>query len=190
MRKLYRVLISTEAAEIAELAVVLPLLFTVIFAIFSFARAYNIYSTMTRAAQEAARIAATPVSPSGSSVNVPPSCATATGPGQFPPDTCIAQAAVDVLTTSHLSPQRASQLSVTTSSIACPQPAAARSCRAATGGGASIYICSNVVLNPSSSAQTCGTVVSLQYNYEFLPIPFFRVASIQIPAQAQMRMEY
>ena len=35
-------LVDTEAAAVAELAVVLPILFTLIFAIFSFGRAYNV----------------------------------------------------------------------------------------------------------------------------------------------------
>lgn len=191
MRKLRRLLISTEAAEVAELAVVLPLLFTVVFAIFSFARAYEIYSTVTRAAQEAARVAVTPLSLSGSSASIPPSCATPTSPGQFPPDTCVAQAASDVLTTAHLDPLRASQLNFNANSASCSAPAGPQSCRQATSAnGASIYICSNVVLNPNTNPQTCGTVVSLQYSYEFLPIPFIPASTIEIPAQAQMRTEY
>ena len=191
MKKFFRFVISCEAAEVAELAVVLPILMTLIFAIFSFARAYNIYSTMTRAAQEAARIAVSPVSVSGSSLTIPASCGTATAPGQFPPDACVAQAAADVLTAANLDPAQTSQLSYTPNGTACPSPAAAQACGAATSSnGTTIYLCRNVVLNANSGPQICGTVVSFRYHYQVLPIPFVNMSSIQIPARAQVRMEY
>jgi hypothetical protein len=191
MKKFYRLLVSAEAAEVAELAVVLPILFTLIFAIFSFARGYSIYTTMTRAAQEAARVAVSPVSVSGSSVSVPSSCSTATSPGQFPPDVCVAQAAEDVITAASLDPARTSQLSFTANATACPSPARAQACGSATASnGTTIYLCRNVVINPNSGPQVCGTIVSFQYSYEFLPIPFVNMTSIQIPARAQFRVEY
>jgi hypothetical protein len=197
MKKFSSFLIGTEAAEIVELAVVLPLLFMVVFAIFSFARAYNIYTTVTRAAQEAARVAATPVSASGTALQVPPSCSSATAPGQFPPDTCVAQAAADVLAAAHLDPNQTSTLSLTYGTVACPPPAPSGippggSCPTATSStGTTVNICRNVVLNPASTtSQSCGAVVGFRYRYDFLPIPFVPLTTIQIPAQAQMRMEY
>ena len=42
-------------AELVEAALVLPLLFMLLFGIISFGRAYNVYQTMTRAAREGAR---------------------------------------------------------------------------------------------------------------------------------------
>src|SRR5579884_2703993 len=193
MKKFYRLLGSSEAAEVAELAVVLPILFTMIFAIFSFARGYSIYTTMTRAAQEAARVAVSPVSVSGSSVTVPSSCATATAAGQFPPDACVAQAAEDVLTAANLDPHQTSPLSYTPSGASCPaaQPPAAppppptNPCPSTTtSNGTSITICRNVVLNPSTTPQVCGVVVSFQYSYQLLPIPFVNISSVQIPTRA------
>lgn len=47
-------------AELFEFAVVLPVLLALVMGIFSFARAYNIYQTMTRAAREGARVAVLP----------------------------------------------------------------------------------------------------------------------------------
>lgn len=191
MKKFYCLLVGIEAAEVAELAVVLPILVTLIFAIFSFARAYNIYSTVTRAAQEAARVAVSPVSVSGSSVTIPASCGTATAAGQFPPDACVAQAAADVLTASNLDPSQTSQLIYTPNGTSCPPPAPAQACGLATSSnGTNIYLCRNVVLNPANGTPMCGTVVSFRYSYQFLPIPFVNMSSIQIPAQAQVRMEY
>lgn len=45
---------ETSGAEIAEAAVVLPLLFMLLFGIMWFARAFNIYTTVNRAAREGA----------------------------------------------------------------------------------------------------------------------------------------
>jgi TadE-like protein len=49
---------ETSGAEIAEAAVVLPLLFMLLFGIMWFARAFNIYTTVNRAAREGALAAA------------------------------------------------------------------------------------------------------------------------------------
>src|SRR5579871_737866 len=69
MRNWRSVLRSTGGAEIAETAAVLPVLFTILLAIFFFGRAYNIYGTLTQAAQQGARAA------------VAPDCATCTNSG-------------------------------------------------------------------------------------------------------------
>src|SRR5450432_3672539 len=58
LRKLYR---DTRGAEIAEAAAVLPLMFMMLLGIFWFGQAFSIYGTITRAAQEGARAAATPL---------------------------------------------------------------------------------------------------------------------------------
>jgi Flp pilus assembly protein TadG len=51
---------ETQAAELVEMAFVIPLLLTLLIGIFWAARAYNIYETITRAAREGARAAITP----------------------------------------------------------------------------------------------------------------------------------
>ncbi len=51
---------QTQAAELVEMAFVIPLLLTLLIGIFWAARAYNIYETITRAAREGARAAVTP----------------------------------------------------------------------------------------------------------------------------------
>src|ERR1700722_10388802 len=87
---------ETAGAEIAEAAVVLPLLFLLLFAIIWFARAFNIYSTVTTAAREGARFAARP------------SCATCTVVGwngtNLPPNTAVAAVVTGVLQNSHIDP--------------------------------------------------------------------------------------
>ena len=53
-----RILTDTGGQEIAEAALVLPIVFLLLIGIMTFARAYNIYTTITYAAQEGARLAA------------------------------------------------------------------------------------------------------------------------------------
>src|SRR5271165_6749093 len=59
-RTLGRLARETRAAEIAEAAAVLPLMFMTLLGIFWFGQAFSIYGTITRAAQEGARAAAAP----------------------------------------------------------------------------------------------------------------------------------
>src|SRR5580700_9313862 len=81
---------ETHGQEIAETAVVLPLLFLVLIGIFWFGQAFRIYGTLTQAARAGARAA------------VAPACATCapagTGPG------LVAQTAVqNAMAAAHLS---------------------------------------------------------------------------------------
>jgi Flp pilus assembly protein TadG len=57
-RKLRRVQIC--GAELVEMALVLPVLLSLLIGVFWAARAYNIYETITRAAREGARVAVAP----------------------------------------------------------------------------------------------------------------------------------
>jgi len=56
--KLFRLLRSTEAAELVEFAVVLPVMFTVFLGIFQFGEAYHIKAALETAAADGARAAA------------------------------------------------------------------------------------------------------------------------------------
>lgn len=186
MKKLFQFARSCEAAEVAELAIVLPIVITVIFAIFSFGRAYNIYSTITRAAQEGARIAVAPVC-----ATCPPlSCGGGGGNSQFPCDATVVQTVNDALIASHLDTSQVIDPLTTPNPAACPLPAPAKNCARATG--THIYICRNVVVNTNSNTglQSCGTMVTFAYHYQFLPIPFFTQQSVNIPAFAQVQVEY
>ncbi len=71
---------SSEAAEIAEAAMVLPVVFIFLLGIIWFGRAFNIYSTITQAAQQGAIV--------GSALNVRhvwrhPNQRSKCGPGDF-----------------------------------------------------------------------------------------------------------
>ncbi len=58
LRRLVGVARDTRGAQVAELATVLPLLIMVLLGIMWFGRAFNIYTTLNRAAREAAQTAA------------------------------------------------------------------------------------------------------------------------------------
>jgi hypothetical protein len=187
MKKYFKGLFDGDGSEIAELAIVMPLLFTLIVGIYSFGRAYNVYATVTRAAQDAARVAAAPVC-----ANCPqPSCGGSSG--QFPCDAAVAQVIIDTLNASNLNPTRPNQVSIlqlaNSTRGPCPPPAAsAPTCT--TAPNLNVYICRDVLLNNITRSPVCGTTVSFTYKYQFMPVPFIRMSSIDIPAQAQVRTEY
>lgn len=185
MKKLLQIVADGNAQEVAELAIVLPILFSLIIGIYSFGRAYNIYSTITRAAQAGARLA------------VAPACVTCSGytcggiGSAFPCDGDVSTAVKTVVVASHLDVTKIAQPSTKPNPPACPDPNLSKSCAAASDGS-NVYICRNVVLNTTSNTalQACGTIVSFQYPYEFLPVPFLSRISVNIPATAQTRLEY
>src|ERR1700751_699695 len=88
-----RRLLGTTGSEIAETAVVLPLLFTILLGIFFFGRAYNIYGTITQAAMQGARAA------------IAPQCAT--------------NSVAPVLQASHLDPALVQSLTPSTVPLVC-----------------------------------------------------------------------
>jgi Flp pilus assembly protein TadG len=177
---------DTGGSEIAEFAMVVPLLFMFLLAIFWFGQAFRIYGTLTQATRAGARAAVAPV------------CATCPAPGSTPAQ--IAQTAVtNAMAAAHLN---TNQL-VSTSSWTIPvlyqcrtTPPALVSC----DGSVTIPICvqPNVQLsysnptNPQGGMGICGTSVSLRYQYPFsfkIPLTNLDLGNIQLPGQAQMRTE-
>jgi Flp pilus assembly protein TadG len=183
-----------SGAEIAETAIILPLLFMIVLAIFWFGQAFRIYGTITQAARQGARAA------------VAPACTTCT---PLTPDT-VAQNAVtavdNALTAASLSqsqvfaPGQVPNL--------CP-------CGSATSNSCTPVACysgqnlNNVCVQPNvqlsytslssengggavNGAGTCGTSVSFSYKNSFnFTIPFtdLNLGNVSLPAQAQMRLE-
>ncbi len=117
---------ETSGAEIAEAAVVLPLLFMLLFGIMWFARAFNIYTTVNRAARQGALAAAAH------------NCATC---GNTAPNLAYIQTNVvnPILAAAHLDPGQVTNFNVTP----------------------------GVILNPGSPPFEYGTVVTLDYPYNF-----------------------
>jgi hypothetical protein len=171
---------SIEAAEIAEAALVMPVVFIFLLGIIWFGRAFNIYSTITQAAQQGAITAARPT------------CATCAGPtgalaGNFPGDTAVASAVTSVLQASNLDPNQ----------IVPVTGAAAPGCSTPNN----ILVCREVVLNLSpgsqpqqcaspQQSQVCGTTVSFQFPFQFyLPFTSLNLTRVILNAQAESRME-
>jgi len=175
MKLVKRILFGTAGAEIAETAVVLPLLFTVLLGIFFFGRAYNIYGTITQAAMQGARAA------------VAPTCATCSNT-TLTADQIATTVVAPVLQASHLDPARVQVL--TPAACACGSVACGSAVACDPAGvlaTASICVQQNVNISTSGGASQCGTSVAFQYPYGFnLPFQSF---TLQMKATAQMRVE-
>jgi len=181
IKPIARQLGSTDGAEIAEAALVLPLVFMLLLGIVWFGRAFNIYSTITQAAQQGAITAARPA------------CATCTqanpwGSTNFPDNATVQGAVEAVLKSSNLDPAQ----------IPANPPPSPTSCTSpptipCTTTADNITICRQVLLNPPASATQpaqCGTLVSFQYPFKFyLPFTSLNLQQIVLSAQAQSRME-
>ncbi len=154
LRRIGAVARDTRGAQIAELATVLPLLIMILLGIMWFGRAFNIYTTLNRAAREAAQAAALH------------SCASC---GNTSPANVQTSVVNPILTASHLDPAQVQNFLVTP----------------------------NVLLNPGSSPQVYGVVVSMEYPYTFTlrgmnccpPTIVPITTGVTIRARSQARME-
>ena len=185
------------AAELAEFAVVMPLLVMVLFGMYWFGRAYNIYETLTRAAREGASYAARPV------------CGTCNvvGNGElpgFPSSTEIGDnTVIPALAASHID---ANALAVITKpavagcsavfnqlpSSPCPVSGtkSLASCYSYKGQN-KIWICRCVDMNPNSSPSECGVSITMAYPWSFnFPFTGLNHLEINIPASVQQRQEF
>lgn len=164
---------ETRGAEIAEAAVVLPLMFMILLGIFWFGQAFSIYGAITRAAQEGARAGAAP------------SCTTCTAltvAGRA----ANAEAAVQsALTIAKLDPTLARQS--TSSAPACGGGASP----ACDGGNGNFCVQAPVQLSDTATGSgVCGVSVSFQYPFQFyLPFTSLNKQKIWISASARVRLE-
>ena len=172
---------DTRGSEIAEFAVVVPLLFMFLMAIFWFGQAYSVYGTLTQASRAGARAAVAPV------------CATC---GTSTPTQNAVAAVTSAMTASHLSTAQLQPL------VSWTPPALCKCGTNCTPVGcdplATINACvqPNVQLSSPATAPggmgTCGTSVSMRYKYPFhFSIPFTNLDlnTITLPGQAEMRAE-
>jgi len=172
-RQLSRRLVSTDGAEIAEAALVLPLVFMMLLGIVWFGRAFNIYATISQAAQQGAILAARP------------SCATCAAGNTFPTDASVAGAVKAVMQASNLDPTQIINPGLPAPTLCANPPGACAT-------NSNISICRNATLNTPVGTQTpqCGTVVSFQYPFKFyLPFTSLNLNQIVLTANAESRME-
>lgn len=177
VKRIARQLEKTDGAEIAEAALVLPLVFMLLLGIVWFGRAFNIYSTITQAAQQGAITAARAT------------CVTCPGGNTFPADSAVDSATTAVMQASNLDPTQI--IANPPSPISCVNPPALATCATSTHN---ITICRQALLNATTSSipqpPQCGTVVSFQYPFQFyLPFTSLNLQQIVLSAQAQSRME-
>jgi Flp pilus assembly protein TadG len=179
---------SADGAEIAEAALVLPLVFMLLMGIIWFGRAFNIYATIQQAAQQGAITAARET------------CATCTNGNTFPAPAAAQNAVFAVIQADNLD---VTQIQVPTNPPNCGfvggTPQACSACASPPGGGCTpatgtgslpVYVCQNVQLNPTATPPQCGSVVSFQYPFTFhFPGTSLNMQTIMLSAQAQSRME-
>jgi len=177
MRAILRKLAHEDGVEIAEAALVLPIVFTFLLGIVWFGRAFNIYSTITQAAQQGAIAASRPT------------CAT-----------CLNTFSITAADSAVVAVLQSSRLDV--AQIAIPSPAPARVC---TTTSHNIMVCPSVVLNSPAGVlpdqcnlispnetppDECGTIVSFQYPFKsYLSFTSLNLQTITLKAQAQSRTE-
>jgi len=159
---------DSEAAEIAEAAVVLPIVFLFIFAILWFGLAFKTWGTVTSAAREGARYASRPT------------CATCTPASTLPTDSSVDSAVAAVLQTSGVDPSKIitypPPVGYYTPCLSPPAPPS--SCSGPTAH--KLTICRFVMINFGNSPQQCGTLVSFQYPFgSGLPFPTYPNLSLQ-----------
>jgi hypothetical protein len=173
-----------RGAEVAEAAVILPVLFLLLFSIYWFGRGFNVYGTINHAAREGARAAAVPA------------CATCDVPcvwqtSNLPCDTPVVIAVNNALVAAHLDPTLAQPF---VPSLA-PGGQPPTSCGAsppgfcATSSSNTFTICRNVEINPNSAAPAvCGVIVSFKYPYQ-VALPFSSLGNQQILLNAEVEMQ-
>ena len=179
---LKRILRNGCGAEIAEAAVVLPIVFMLLLSIYWFGRAYLVYGAINHAAREGARTAATP-----GCANCNGAC-TWSGTG-LPCDTAVVQAVNNSLQAANLDPTQANPTLPSPTPLACPGATPPGRCAQASGG--QFMLCRNIQLNQTGTSQpVCGVVVSFTYPYQFvLPFTSLNNQRIQLKAQVEMRAE-
>jgi len=169
-----------RGAEVAEAAVILPVLFLLLFSIYWFGRGFNVYGTINHAAREGARAAAVPA------------CATCDvgctwQSSNLPCDQPVVDAVNDALVAAHLDPTQAQPFPPAPAPTSCPGVLPVGGCSQASTK--TFTICRNVALNPSSALpQACGVIVSFKYPYQ-LALPFSSLGNQQILLKAEVEMQ-
>lgn len=191
--RVFRELRSEDrGTEIVESALVLPLVFFLMFGIFWFGRAFNISSTLARAAKEGALAA---------SLSTCASCGNTAAT-----NTAIADAVENVLSADHLSPASLQFYTPTEICVNTPPPACNTSAVTASDGSTlNIKICTNVPLTCGTGGMGCGggsppacgsqpvlgTRVSMKYSFDFLRLAYdptagiTKLPTVTLPATAQ-----
>ena len=173
MRSILRKLGREDGVEILEAALVLPLVFMFLLGIVWFGRAFNIYSTITQAAQQGAIAAARPT------------CATCPTANTFLSDAAVDGVIVAVLQAARLDPTQ-----ILSPTAPTPTACAGGGCATTTHN---IRVCRSVILNPPAGTtppDQCGTTVSFQYPFRaYFPSTSLNLQTVTLTGQGQSRTE-
>jgi len=166
-------LAASVASQVAEAALVLPLVFMMLLGIYWFGRAFNIYATINHAAQQAARAGAAQT------------CATC-GNGSVL-STQAPTIITNLMNASHVDP---TQIQAYAPALNFCSGNTTSNC---TGASSTIRTCNNVQITPAVSPgpPVCGVAVSFQYPYQFwLPFTSLNMQQITLKVNVQMKGEY
>jgi Flp pilus assembly protein TadG len=171
-RTFNRLVHETAGAEIAEAAAVLPLMFTIILGIFWFGQAFQIYGTITRAAQDGARAGAAPY------------CTTCTPTNNAATNAFNAvQAAMQA---AHLDPTKIALPKNPPTLTDCVTQSAVN-CTNKNGVCVQTHVWFS---DPASNTPVCGVSVSFQYPFQsVLPFTSLNRKTLQLQAVGQVRLE-
>src|SRR5262249_31941423 len=146
---------DSRGSEVAEAALVLPILFLFLFGILWFGRAFNIYTTITSAAREGSQDAARAACASCHVPGIP--CVW--GSTSFPCDTTVEDTVLATLQAANLSPSNIVVYQPANLTFCAPPTVpVAGSCSAPTANN--ITICRSVIMNPATlnGVTQCGTL--------------------------------
>jgi Flp pilus assembly protein TadG len=184
MRRLKKIVTGTTGSEIAEAALVLPILFMLLLGIYWFGRAFNVYATINHAAREGAR------------AGTASTCATCGTPNSPLTADGVAAQVKQSLEASHLVPAQVAPPASLPVRTACGTNAPV-ACSAVAGGNPQVCVRFNVNLQPSASLSpgsgtpACGVAVEFQYPYQFsFPFTSLNMQTITLSAGVQMAGEY
>ncbi len=170
---------SEQGSEVAEAAVVLPILFLVLFSVYWFGQAFNVYGTINHAAREGAHAAAVP------------GCASCSAGCNWmgtnlPCDAQVVDTVTDALNAAHLDPTQTQAYVPSPPPVPCPGAVPPGVCTTASG----LYICRNMALDQTNPQPTCGVIVSFRYPYQ-LSLPFSSLSNqpILLKGVAEMQVE-
>jgi len=188
-----RVIRREDGSEIAEFAMVVPIVFMMFFAVFWFGQAFRIYTTINHAARLGATAAVRPVCATCAPVNDPAQNAY--------------NAVQGALVAAHMNPANLQRPGTPPGVCPCGNPntvcpsgtvtcASTQTSICVQGaqqvGGAGPAVESDVNLSSAVFGGTgvCGLSVSFQYPFQFtLPGTSLNLQTVNLPAQAEMRSE-
>lgn len=167
---------DNSGAEIAEAALVLPILFMILLGIYWFGRAFNVYATINHAAREGARAA------------IVSTCATCAAPANTP-TVAAANAVTAALQASKIDPNQIAKQDGTGTCPVLPTPTGCSGGPSCSVSG-NIQVCTDIQLRATDGTlpPVCGTSVAFEYPYH-LDIPLTSIRDLCLKADVQMQGE-